>query len=58
MEEMIYLVTYNNEPLCWANSFEFANQLLQQPGYSFIWAPISLCKDNGYPHITDYLLGA
>lgn len=57
MEKMVYLVTYNNEPLCWANSYEFANQLLQQVGYSFIWAPISLCKNNGYPHIGDILLG-
>lgn len=54
---MVYLVTYNNEPLCWAHSFEFANQLLQQIGYSFIWAPISLCENNSYPHIGDYLLG-
>ena len=36
MEKMVYLVTYNNEPLCWAHSFEFADQLLQQIGYSFI----------------------
>ena len=54
---MVYLVTYNNEPLCWAKSYEFANQLLQQVGYSFIWAPISLCENNGYPHIGDILLG-
>ena len=54
---MVYLVTYNNEPLCWAHSFEFADQLLQQNGYSFIWAPISLCENNGYPHIGDILLG-
>lgn len=57
MEKMVYLVTYNNEPLCWAHSWEFANQLLQQVGYSFIWAPISLCENNGYPHIGDILLG-
>ena len=57
MEKMVYLVTYNNEPRCWADSLEFANQFLQQIDYSFIWVPISLCKNNGYPHISDYLLG-
>lgn len=57
MEKMVYLVTYNNEPLCWAYPYEFVNRLLQQMGYSFIWAPISLCENNGYPHIGDILLG-
>ena len=57
MEKMVYLVTYNNEPLCWAYPYEFTNRLLQQMGYSFIWAPISLCENNGYPHIGDILLG-
>ena len=59
MEKMVYLVTYNNEPLCWAYPYEFNNRpFLQQLGYSFIWTPISLCENNDYPHIDDFLLGA
>lgn len=56
MEKMVYLITFFNRPVCWAYSHEMDYERLQHSGYSFMWVPLSLCINNQYSHLGDYIL--